>query len=1363
MSRVPLFAALIAAVLCTPAQAAVVELREPGPSGATLVFTLDDYSAEPVRIGEAEYTLLLAGGMTLSGVEGAPALPVKSTLLAAPHGARVSVTVLSADTEWIPGVTPPPWPRESIDGGGTLPHAVAELRPDERYYSTGGRAPARVEVADVGTLRGHRLVSVIFRPFRYDPGRSGVETCGRIEARVTFEGGERMTATAPSAGDRRWEPVLEGLVPNYEQARTWRRGTAPSLSRSLASAGQGPDFRILVRNSSLHRVLFDDLAAAGMPDGVAVDELRLYEKSYAPAQQASVEREVAIFVEDADSDGEFEAGDSFVFYGLSYWDRYPQQYAKWVRTRPHVYRLSVSAAAGARMAATSAWGEFQNPETPSHFTETLHLHEDHVLNRAPYDADVHMFWFHAMLADETFPFEVPSPSPESSYGINIRWQPLRPTTHRFGLFVEDGSGAADTVATGIPFVSISIQPSGKAPYTHETGRVGKTGFLSSGDNSLRIVGDRISQGGFVSGISAFLDWFEVDYDRMFEAWNDTLTCSAGGTGAPQHIEISGFNTPELLAFDVSDPSNPLIFDLDERNVLEAGDGTYKLRLRGEFPARSRIASAASAAVPVVGAEDIELDLPSDLAVEGAGSDYLVVVYDGFADEITPLVEMREGQGFQVAVAKASDVYDEFGDGYKSADAIKNYFSYAYRNWGAAYGLLVGDANEDTENILFEQGEPTPPDFLPTKLLRHDGVPTSTAGPELVNADAWFGVHLDGDTGDWIPDMFIGRLPAGSVDETRTMVDKIVRYESFGAADAWRSRGLLVADDAYSSSIFSNKGYCFSSSENAYFEPINRRISASLEDEDTGVPGFSAPLFSLDDYLWNVPEDPKKTCYDGFELTDVIWPYTRANVTPALVDTMSLGWLFVSYQGHGNENVWAHEDMLVSYPGLGGRDDVFDLGNAGRPFILYAFSCHINDFDDKREGHAGDCMGERMMILPEAGAVASIASGGYEYLSTGPFNEHLIDALLVDPPVNEELDEAFIRLGPAYARGCISYLGVAGYLNGQAIKTFCVLGDPAMAVDAAPPRIVATVGDTVTVTDGGRIAAAAGTDTVGIRFEMRDEVAIDSTSIFLREVWHRTEGQDSTYAVPASEFTVSRENRGRRYGVEYTVGLLPASMELVAGAIDRVGRSNSITLHAVLSAVWEADGRPLSQDDIVGGVVDLVAKVSSPVPFSGGILAAVLDGARSPAFAAAQTDADGKEWELSSLGYVLTEGEHTLSLLVDGRPVKTVTVRVDSRFRFASIMPYPNPFDEKGTTFFYELTSAGVAEITDVVIKIYSVSGALVAELRDPEPAIGRGSLHWDALDDHGDRVSNGIYICKAVATGAGGAKASTIVKIALAR
>lgn len=1362
MNRLLLLAGLAAMAVSPPADAAVVDVRDSGSAGATLVFRLGSYSATPMPGSNEKYSLVSGDGMSISGEEGAPALPVKSILLVAPHGANVRVTLISRETEWLDGVIPVPWPSESIDYGGTLPHAVADYIEDARYYGGGGSySQPAVEIREVGTLRGQRLVSVLFRPFRYDPGRGGLEIRRRIEAMVTFEGGAAARPSPVRPGDRRWEPVLRGLVSNYEVGKLWRRGPVPARSEDRIRGAQGPEFRILVRNSSLHRVYFDDLAELGLAEGAAA-ALRLYERSYSPPRGSSVEREIPILLEDLDSDGTFESGESFVFYGLSYWDRYPQEYAKGVKTRPHVYRLSLSEAGGARMDSAAAWGDFIDPETPTSFAEKLHLHEDKLLNRAPQSAGVHMFWFQAMLADETFPFEIPSPDPASPYGVNVMFQPLRAYNHRFGLFMKNGEGAVDEIKKDGVFLSISLLPAGKAPYTYKSGPAGNAGFLSDGGNSLRITGERLSEGTWIPGLSAFLDWFEIEYERLYVAWNDSLTCTAGGAGSPQQIEISGFDSPNLLAFDVTDPFSPRLFDLEPRNIVAEGGGAYTLALRGEFPARTRIAAAGTDAVRPVAAKDIQLDVPADLAAAGEGADYLVVVYDDFVDEIGPLVELREGQGFNVAVAKASDVYDEFGDGYKSSDAIKNYFTYAYNNWGSAYGLLVGDANEDTENILTEQDEPTPPDFVPTRLRIHEGVPTSSAGPELVGSDSWYGVHLDGDTRDWVPDMFIGRLPAGSAQEAGAMVNKIVSYESYGDADQWRSRGLLVADDSYSSSIFSNQGYCFSSLEESYFKPINRRISAAIEDEENGVPGFEAPLFNLSDYLDKFPDDPKKTCYPGFDLTDKIWPYTRANVTPVLVDTLSLGWLFVGYQGHGNENVWTHEDMFVSYPELGGRNDVLNLGNSGRPFVLYAFSCHINDFDDKREAYAGDCMGENMLILPEAGAVAAYASGGYEYLSTGPFAEPLIKALLVDPPVEEEKDEAFIRLGPAIAKGGISYAATASYLNARALETFITLGDPATRIDAAPPRIVAEIGGVI-VGDGGRLEDPTGAGALGIKFEIRDEVAVDSTSIFLREIWHRTQGQDSTYSVPPSEYVVSRGNRGRFYSVDYTVDLLPASMELVAGAVDRNGRSGSMTLKAVLSAVWEADGKPLSPGDLLGPVVDLAVKVSSPVPVTGDILAVTVDGARVATFTKRRTDLEGMEWEITSPGYVLSQGEHSLSLLVDGRPVKTVNVVVDSRFRFASIMPYPNPCDEKGTTFFYELTSEGDVEITDVTMKIYSVSGRLVAKLLDPEPSAGRGSIHWAAVDERGDRVSNGIYICKAVATGFGGTKASAIVKVALAR
>lgn len=1339
---------------------ASIAASESGPGGVTLLFTLESYEISPS--GDAGYSLIMAPGMAVSGQEGAPALPVKAAALAAPHGAVVSISLISEESEWLDGVIPQPWPSESIEGDEDLPHAVAELRPDDSYYGRGGTFPsAPVELREAGTLRGHRVISVLFWPFRFDADRGGVELRKRIAVRVNFDGGSEERPGPVRPGDLRWKPLLRGLLRNYDQGARWRHAPAPSRAMDEAGAiQQAPEFKILVRESSLYRVFYEDLAALGFPPGVEVSELRLFERVYSTPIQESVETEVSILVDDLDADGTFDPGESFVFYGLSYWDRFPQRLGKGAVTRPHVYWLSLAPGGGARMEPSEAWVETENPTTPLSFPEAIHLHEDRVLNTAPYEAETHLFWLSSMFSDESLAIEVPSPDPSAPYGVRARFQPVHPTVHAFALYVQNGGGAVDTVIARDLFLSSSYYPEGKTPYISDSGPAGSAGFLSPGANSVRITGERLRDGEWVPGLGAYLDWVELSYSRLYEAWNDTITCTADTSSAPWQIEMAGFSSPNLLAFDVTDPVSPAVYSLDDRNITDSGDGTYLLTIRGEPPLRHRIAAAATSAVRVVRAEDIEIDRPSDLKADGAGADYLVVVYDDFASEIEPLAALRESEGFSVAVAMASDVYDEFGDGYKSPEAIKDYFIYAYNNWGSAYALIVGDANEDRENLLTgPQGDPTPPDFVPSYLMRQDGVRSAPYGPELVNSDSWYGVHLDGDTGDWLPDMFIGRLPAGSAQEARDMVEKILRYESFGPSDSWRSRGLLVADDDYSSSIFFNRSYCFQFSEEV-FDQIGDRLAATLNDDEL-LPGFRALAFKLSDYLGAYPDDPKLDCYEPFVLRDV-QDYTRANVTPVLLDSISVGCLFVNYQGHGNEDQWTHEFLFTSYGDFAAGDDVSALGNTDRPFVLFAYSCHISDFDDVREGYAGDCLGERVMILPEAGAVASYASSGYEYISTSIINDPILEAFLVDPPVDESSDEAFIRLGAAIAKGSIDFWLTAPALNRHALKTYVTLGDPGMKVDAAPPRITAALGDSA-LADGDTIEDPTGSGGLDLHYEIRDEVAVDSTSIFIREVWHRTEGQDSTHVAPPTDYTVYRDRQGRRYGVDYTVHLLPASMELIVGAVDRNGRSRTMTLKSVFSAVWEADGRPVSQNDLVDSSPDMTVRISSPVPVEGQLLSVILDGARNSSFSKSQIDVEGMEWELVSADLSLEDGPHTFSLLVDGRPVKTVTVRVDTRFRFASIIPFPSPCDEEGTTFFYEITSTGDVEINEVVLKIYSVAGRLVAELHDPAPAVGRGSIYWPALDDHGDRVANGVYICRAVAVGSGGRKARIQSKVAVAR
>ena len=48
--------------------------------------------------------------------------------------------------------------------------------------------------------------------------------------------------------------------------------------------------------------------------------------------------------------------------------------------------------------------------------------------------------------------------------------------------------------------------------------------------------------------------------------------------------------------------------------------------------------------------------------------------------------------------------------------------------------------------------------------------------------------------DFVPDVFLSRIPAGSDAEMDLFVTKATQYENFQSTDTWRGRQLLVSDD-----------------------------------------------------------------------------------------------------------------------------------------------------------------------------------------------------------------------------------------------------------------------------------------------------------------------------------------------------------------------------------------------------------------------------------------------------------------------------------------------------------------------------------------------------------------------------------------
>jgi flagellar hook capping protein FlgD len=78
--------------------------------------------------------------------------------------------------------------------------------------------------------------------------------------------------------------------------------------------------------------------------------------------------------------------------------------------------------------------------------------------------------------------------------------------------------------------------------------------------------------------------------------------------------------------------------------------------------------------------------------------------------------------------------------------------------------------------------------------------------------------------------------------------------------------------------------------------------------------------------------------------------------------------------------------------------------------------------------------------------------------------------------------------------------------------------------------------------------------------------------------------------------------------------------------------------------------------------------------------------------------------------------------------------------FTSVYAFPNPFSTDTDVVFT------LDRDVEVTLRIYSVSGRLVQRTTLPG-ASGRNGYHWDARDQAGDPVANGVYLLQLSAPG----------------
>lgn len=1335
---------------------AVVEVVREDAGGFDLRITLPAPTREVEVTGsDARFARVSLPGFRRETEAGRPAVPLRGFQFALPPGAAARVETEIVRSERFRDLPPLPAPTPRMTRGDGFPTPTADFLPDPRAYRMGVTSPALwASLGPENGWRFWRVQTLVVTPVRVDAGAGDYEAAREMLVRVRFEGaGVSSGALVPVTRDRpEFQSLADHMLINAASARGFRHRPRPSRG-IMRGAQTDPAVRIRIGESGLARLTFAELAAAGLPAGLDVERVRLEERSF-DARKADPYERTAIprLVEDANENGVFDTGDHLVFYGLDFADRNPA--ANFSETRySYFHTYWVTAGEGMEFAARN--GSPPGAFTPvTSFPSKIRLEEERYYINFPPDATggfmpllPTVYWLGPFNDDADFSheFRIPDPDLDGSCSFAANWQGAflsGPTsTHRVSLEI-NGTRILDSRAF-----------SNTQTLHWKSELLASEDLLQEGLNVLNVIGR--GQSDDIIGSGAYLDFCEIVYDRRLAADGDALLWNSGVDTGDLEFTVSGFGSDAVLVLDVSGPVPVRITP-----VVQDDGGSFSIRIR-ETGVTSRRTYHACVLDGLEGLPPSPHELPPDLAdrgligpgstrdliAEGESADYIFVTHPRFKEAFEPLVEHRREQGHRVLVCDVFEIYDQFAGGNKTPWAIQRMINLAFDTWEDApvYLALGGDASEDYRNDTPDAD----PDWVPT-MMHLASVPGALQIRELAATDPWFvsGAGPGDNFLDPVPDLFVGRLPVGSPEEATAVTNKILDYESMDPTDAWRNRGFFLADDEYSTQISGTSFYCWRPVETS-FTRATVQLCEVLIPQIGGQTEFGCDMFLMSAYLDTVPELGRNPgngdCPTDKQLATQ--DYVREHITPLVLKELSEGALIWSFTGHANKNQMTTEGLLMHRPRFSASSrDMDRVNNLGKPFIFHGFACHLAEFEHAAEGRNGESIGEVLLLAPNRGSIASVASTGYEWAYLNEDAQIAVTSpLFWDIPRDPETGRPQRILGPSTTCGLLTLAIETGRPDIQSmLRTYTLLGDPALRVDFAAPHFSVEVGGEP-FEEGAALTAASLEDSLTITATISDDTDVSTIRVF-----------DGDRELDPEELSLTNPTAGgtgrQLFELSFRTALRLDTYAVTIEAADWYGRANTFALPVVFGAEFfssptcfaaetHGDSRRMTSggENRIESSEAVRAEIESPVPLEAGAFTLLLDSEPLADPAISGLDEEGRRWQIDAVR-IWEEGQHQLTVRTEtaGQAVDRsigFTVSGEPLDLVQRPFCYPNPVEREGAALFYELTRGA----REGEISIYTVSGRRVLR-RAADCNAGKNRFTWNLRDDAGDEVANGVYL-----------------------
>lgn len=896
-------------------EAVIIRFHFPDPE-----FTAGDRNSNFVRIE--------LPGLESQYVNNRPLLPLFSYSLVAPPG-KVRWKIISSETRFFPRLRPVLYLSGSAEKAPPAP---------DRHFSVYPKQIIQLE--EIGIFRDYRILGL--RVFPVQATADGIKFYKTVRVKFQFPKSIVASRGRPSLGGEK--NLFSRLAINGDQVSRMEPAVTaqtPPPARPRNATNAYNRVKIFVDQKGVYQITGQDLIEAGVDiDQINPQTLRLTNKG----------DDVAILVS-GDEDQQFDTSDYFEFWGerneKTFIDQYPDIYTD-PFSDENVYWLSWGGTPGIRMVEESGAIVQTDPTkyNPAiYYSQTVHFEQDGHFDRLGYGNTRRLsytrdLWFFdsgiQAIGKKTYPVNLVYPDSSSFTPVTVKMK---------------FSGKSQSPHTMMTWLNQRLvgQTSGEwfGQDTFTLNNAGNSNILPvdlrHGQNELEIQMPAIHPD-YKSDYIMF-NWADITYDRQYKAYHNYIEFTRP---SPAVIYYPGNSLFQFDLYNFSRPDIELykkgISKIVNYNLEVQGSGTpqrYKITFQDDIFSDDIEYIALSSdqkkkPVRIEKDEPFDPENPSvSLRDPSNSASYLIITHQKFYNQAQELLDFRRQQGLHAKMVRVRDIYDAFNDGIKSPLAIKNFLRFVFYNWDRThrlkYVLFLGDANY---NYKAKSG--ISEDYVPTFFYQ-----TQTFG--AVATDLPYAL-ISGD--DYLPDLFIGRIPVMTNGEVINVVGKIKQYEQDAPVGPWRNQTLFISGNDRSTFEFGNRVYQrFGIPRKPAFRTQNMRVMNMLLPHH-----FSA--FKLNTVKnKNLPYDPN---FGG---------------TTDLIEYFDDGLNFITFLGHGGGAIWADVQLF-------NLDDVDRLNNQGKYPFIASMTCFTGAFENPSKSG----LAQKLVTAPDRGAIGVFASSGLGYVA-----------------------------------------------------------------------------------------------------------------------------------------------------------------------------------------------------------------------------------------------------------------------------------------------------------------------------------------------------------------------------------------------